>query len=77
MPWWCMHVKLDGHTQFMHCYQESLIEGPPWFGDLENSLYDLVTISKLQFSLHAFTLMIFFACSVFNAPMLNVMLLDM
>ena len=54
VPWWWMHV-LDGNTKLMHRYQGSLVGGPPWFGDLENSSYGLVTISKLPFSLQAFT----------------------
>ena len=58
VPWWWMH-GLDGHTKSMHHYQESLMGGPPWFGDLENSAFRLVTISKLPFSLHAFILIIF------------------
>jgi len=37
----------------MHRYQESLVGGAPWFGDLEYSSYGLVTISKLLFGLHA------------------------
>ena len=49
----------DGHTKLMHRYQGCLGGGPPWFGDLENSAFSLVTISKLLFYLHAFTLMIF------------------
>jgi len=44
-----MYVELDGHTKLMHRYQESLVGGPLWFGDLENSSYDLVTISKFLF----------------------------
>ena len=49
VPWWWMHVDLDEHTLLMHRYQESLVGGPPWFGDLENSVFSLVTISKLLF----------------------------
>ena len=30
-------MELDGHTLLMHRYQESLVGGPPWFGDLEIS----------------------------------------
>ena len=62
--WWWMH-GLDGHTKLMHRYQESLVGGPPCFGVLENSANGLVTISKLTFSLHAFTQIIFLACFVF------------
>ena len=50
---------LDGHTKLMHCYQESLVGGPPWFGDLENSAFGLVTISKLLFQFTGFDLNIF------------------
>ena len=46
VPWWWMH-ELDGHTQLMHRDQGCLVGGPPCFGDLENSSYSLVTISKL------------------------------
>ena len=60
----------------MHRYQGSIVEGPPWFGDLENSLYGLVTISNSYFSLHAFTLMIFQHVVVLMLIMLNAMLLD-
>ena len=38
----------------MHRYQGGLVGQPPCFGDLEYSSYDLVTISKLLFYLHAF-----------------------
>ena len=34
----------------------SLVRGPPWFGDLDNSSYDLVTIFNSYFSLHAFAI---------------------
>jgi len=36
VPWWWMH-ELDRHTLLMHRYQGSLVEGLPWFGDLEMS----------------------------------------
>jgi len=39
----------DGYTKLMHRYQECLVGGPPWFEDLENSSYSLITISKLLF----------------------------
>jgi len=48
-----MHVELDGHTLLMHHYQGSLVEGPPWFGDLEISSLVLITISNSHFHLHA------------------------
>ena len=53
-----MHDELDGYTKLMHHYQGSLVGGPSCFGDLENSSYGLVTISKLPFSLHALVLII-------------------
>ena len=61
-----MH-ELDGHTQLMHRYQESLVGGPSWFENIEIGLYDLVAISNSYFNLHTFTLMIFLACCDFNA----------
>ena len=54
VPWWWIQ-ELDEHTLLMHRYQGSLPGGPLCFGDLENSAFGLVTISKLHFSLHAFT----------------------
>ena len=64
-----MH-ELDGHTLWMHRYQESLVRGPPCFGDLENSAFGLVTISKLPFCLHAF-IQIFLACFDFVLHVVN------
>ena len=29
VPWWWMHVELDGHTLLMHLYQGSLVGGLP------------------------------------------------
>ena len=49
-------------THLMHRYQGGLVGQPPCFGDLEYSSYVLVTISKLPFHLHAFTLMNLLAC---------------
>ena len=57
--------------QLMHRYQGSLVGRPPCFGDLENSSYGLVTISKLPFSLHAFTSIIFLACFDFVLLVVN------
>ena len=69
---WCERVdalvvnawELDGQTKLMHHYQESLVRGPSCFGDLENTAFGLVTISKLPFSLYA-SILIFLAFYVF------------
>ena len=49
VPWWWMHVELDRHTLLMYHYQEILVGGSLLFGDLENSAYGLIIISKLLF----------------------------
>ena len=64
VPWWWMHDELDRYTKLMHHYQGSLVGGPPCFGDLENSSYSLLTISKLPFSLHSLIWM-FLTCFSF------------
>ena len=56
-------LVVDAWTRWTHKlmsrYQGGLVGRPPCFRDLEYSSYGLVTISKLLFYLHTFTLMIF------------------
>ena len=69
--------ELDVRTKLMHHYQESLVGGPPWFGDLENSAFGLVTISKLLFSFTCFYIDNFWDVFVLLFIILNAILLDM
>ena len=59
-------------TYLMHRYQGGLVGLPPYFGELEDSPYGLVTISKLLIYLHAYSYMIFLACSCFICFVLHV-----
>ena len=35
VPWWWMHLELEGQTHLMDRYQESMVGGPPCFGEID------------------------------------------
>ena len=69
-----MRSELNGVTFGCITFKESLVGGPPWFGDIELALMVLITISN---SLFVYMLLDyrFLACHVLMLIMLNAMLI--